>query len=216
MSSEDELKHKPALVGEVDTALPQVLILGDSISMGYTPVVAVQLAGHANVYRPSTNCGSSQVYREHIQEWLGGRRWDLIHFNCGLHDTNRKNNAAFNREGERRVTLEEYAQNLSVLVGTIKNAASVVLWASSTPVPVEAEGRVPADMLLYNQVAQKIMDEAGVETNDLYSFIFPYTPECHPALNNVHYTNEGYKLLGVQVANEIRNHLKTTGGNEFT
>lgn len=207
MSSEEEIMHTPAIVGEVDASLPNVLILGDSISIGYTPVVAGRSRGCANVYRPSANCGSSQVYREHIQEWLGGRTWDLIHFNCGLHDINRRNNIAYNREGERRVTLEKYTHNLSVILTSMKNAASAVVWASSTPVPLEAAGRTPADILLYNREAEKIMEEAGVEMNDLYSFILPHTPECHPALNNVHYTDEGYELLGMQVANKIRHNL---------
>lgn len=207
MCSEDEIKHRPVIIGDVDAALPSVLILGDSISIGYTPVVTEQLAGSANVYRPSTNCGSSQVYCEHLQEWLGGRTWDLIHFNCGLHDINRKNNETINRVGERRVTLDEYKINLSAIVSVLSSAAPVVLWASSTPVPSEAEGRVPVDLVRYNQAAREIMEAEGIEMNDLYTFILPYTPECHPALNNVHYTDEGYKLLGVQVANEIRTHL---------
>jgi hypothetical protein len=40
----------------VDLSLPDVLLLGDSISIGYTLPTRRRLAGLANVYRPPVNC----------------------------------------------------------------------------------------------------------------------------------------------------------------
>ena len=37
--------------------LPRVLLIGDSISIGYTVPVREILKGKANVHRPLTNCG---------------------------------------------------------------------------------------------------------------------------------------------------------------
>jgi acyl-CoA thioesterase-1 len=64
-----------------DPALPRVLLLGDSISMGYTAGVRALLAGKANVHRPACNCRDTAFAREQIATWLGRGHWDLIHFN---------------------------------------------------------------------------------------------------------------------------------------
>ena len=69
-----------------DSDLPRVLIIGDSISIGYTPLVRKLLQNKANVHRPSTNCRWSAFGAENIDEWIGESSWDLIHFNFGLWD----------------------------------------------------------------------------------------------------------------------------------
>ena len=40
-----------------DPTLPRVLLIGDSISIGYTVPTREKLKGKANVHRPGTNCG---------------------------------------------------------------------------------------------------------------------------------------------------------------
>lgn len=208
MSEVKQPEYVPVSRGTIDESLPDVLILGDSISIGYTPIVARILAGTANVWRPDMNCGSTLVYREFLKKWLGDRKWDLIHFNCGLHDINRKNNESIGRtEGDRRVPLEEYVVNLEWITGTILAAANIAVWASTTPVPSEAETRVPGDEIEYNKAAEKVMMRKNVPVNDLNAFILPYTPECHLALNNVHYTEDGYEKLGAEVVAVIKNQF---------
>ena len=77
----------PRLAAITDTpGLPRVLIIGDSISIGYTLPVRAQLRGRANVHRPKDNCGSTLVGLERLDAWLGNGKWDVIHFNFGLHD----------------------------------------------------------------------------------------------------------------------------------
>lgn len=66
--------------------LPRVLLIGDSISIGYTLAVRELLADKANVHRPPTNCGPTIQGVKQIDAWLGDGRWDVIHFNFGLHD----------------------------------------------------------------------------------------------------------------------------------
>ena len=82
-----ETIHKFA--AEKDEALPRVLLLGDSISLGYTPYVIDRLKGKAFVTRPECNCGPSEFYlkeRGNIAGWLGENRWDVIHVNFGIWD----------------------------------------------------------------------------------------------------------------------------------
>ena len=67
------------------TDLPNVLILGDSISIGYTPFVKKYLGGIANVYRPmfengkNENCQGTTYGVQNINRWIGTKKWDIIH-----------------------------------------------------------------------------------------------------------------------------------------
>ena len=80
-------KPNPAMAKVEDVpGLPRVLLIGDSISIGYTVPVRELLEGKANVHRPLTNCGPTSKGVAEIEEWLGDGKWDVIHFNWGLHD----------------------------------------------------------------------------------------------------------------------------------
>src|SRR5512133_119554 len=77
----------PVLAAVTDVpGLPRVLLIGDSISMGYTLPVRTLLAGKANVHRPPENCGDTARGVKSLDKWLGDGKWDVIHFNFGLHD----------------------------------------------------------------------------------------------------------------------------------
>ncbi len=74
-----------------DPKLPNVLIIGDSVSIRYTRPVRERLSGKANVYRPMfdknpVNCGDTRIGLWMLDEWLGAQKWDVIHFNWGLWD----------------------------------------------------------------------------------------------------------------------------------
>ena len=71
---------------EDDPTLPRVLLIGDSISIGYTLPVRELLKGKANLHRPPTNCSSTASGLKNLDAWLGQGKWDVIHFNFGLHD----------------------------------------------------------------------------------------------------------------------------------
>ena len=69
-----------------DESLPRVLLIGDSISIGYHIDVRSALAGVANVHRPTENGGPTSNGVEKLEEWLaehGERPWDVIHYNFG-------------------------------------------------------------------------------------------------------------------------------------
>ncbi len=107
-----------------DPDLPRVLIIGDSISIGYTLPLRAALKGVANVHRPPENCRHTWRGLEMIDEWLGPRasqsaKWDLIHFNWGLHDlkyVDAKGQRALPPKGKQVSTLKEYETNLEKLV----------------------------------------------------------------------------------------------------
>jgi len=64
----------------------QVVLIGDSIRLGYQETVAQELAGRAQVWGPPENSGDSVNVRRHLEEWVLSRRPTVVHLNCGLHD----------------------------------------------------------------------------------------------------------------------------------
>ena len=79
--------QSPAFAPVADQAgLPRVLLIGDSISIGYTVTVRTELAGKANVHRIPENGADTANGLKKIDDWLGDSHWDVIHFNWGLHD----------------------------------------------------------------------------------------------------------------------------------
>jgi lysophospholipase L1-like esterase len=195
------LRNSPAAFTPVtdDPALPRVLLIGDSISIGYTPVVRQLLAGTANVHRIPDNGGATVLGLAMIDEWLGDGRWDVIHFNFGLHDV------TLDDTGRVRTPPAEYAENLRRIVARLRRTGARLLFATSTPVPGETKhpSRRESDALEVNRQARRVMADAGVPVVDLYAVVQPRLGEWQiPA--NVHFKEAGYEVLGREVAQAIK------------
>jgi len=118
--------------------LPRVLLIGDSISMGYTLPVRKLLEGKANVHRILTNGGPTKNGVANIEKWLGGGKWDVIHFNWGIHDLK------YMPDGKRQVEPAGYEANLRKLVARMKATGAKLIWATTTPIP-DGELNPPRD-----------------------------------------------------------------------
>ena len=183
--------------------LPRVMLIGDSISIGYTIAARKAMAGKANVHRPATNCGDTERGLAELDKWLGDGKWDVIHFNWGLHDLKRMDGK------NHQVPIEKYEKNLAQIVKRLKKAGAKLIWCSTTPVPegCTKPARSDEDALAYNAVAKKIMDENDVAVDDLYAFALKQLDKIQrPA--NVHFTPEGSAVLAGQVAASIVKALK--------
>jgi acyl-CoA thioesterase-1 len=202
-SAQKDAKKNPAFAAvKDDPALPRVLLIGDSISIGYTVPTRELLKGKANVHRIPENGGPTINGLKKLSAWLGDGRWDVIHFNWGLHDL--KMDAA----GKHQVPPAEYEKNLRELVQRLKATKAKLIWASTTPVP---EGNVNpprknSDVEAYNRVALQVMKESGVAIDDLYGFALPRLKEIQRPVN-VHFTDDGSKALAKQVAASIEKAL---------
>lgn len=204
----------PAFAKVADNpALPRVLLIGDSISIGYTLAVRDLLKETANVHRIPTNGGPTTNGLKNIDAWLGESKWDVIHFNWGLHDlkyvgadgtTLADPKAAGTRQ---QVPVADYEKNLQQLVERLRKTGATLIWCSTTPVPDGSGGRVAGDETPYNLAAARVMTAAGVKTNDLCTFAKPKLAEIQLPMN-VHFTPEGSKVLAGQVAAEIAAALK--------
>lgn len=200
-----DAKLSPSLQSVEDVpSLPRVLLLGDSISMGYTLRVQAALAGRANVHRAPTNCGSTTKGLAEIDRWIGSGRWDVIHFNFGLHDLK------FLKAGVQAVPPDRYEANLRALVAKLEKTGARLVWATTTPVPPKTkEGqfpRTPADVSAYNDIAVSIMREHGIATDDLYAAVADRLAELQNPLD-VHFNSKGSDVLGERVAAAIADAL---------
>ena len=199
-----------------DTSLPNVLILGDSISIGYTLKVRSDLSGVANVYRPLKgreveNCLGTTNGVEQIDRWIGETKWDVIHFNFGLHDLKHfANGRNSTKESDpQQATLEQYQKNLTEIVGKLKATGAKLIFATTTPIVPECKGplRKPEYPPAYNGVALKIMEQNGVQVNDLFAFTEPRLEELQLP-KNCHFNAQGREVMGAQVAGVIKAALK--------
>lgn len=192
-----------------DSALPKVLIIGDSISMLYTPLVAEILAGKDIVTHHPGNAGSTFRGIHEIETYLGDGRWDLIHFNWGLWDM-----YGWKNEKEDR-SPEAYEQRLEVLVRRLEQTGAKLIWATTTPIcPLaEIDSGVLVDAATeqkYLEAAARVMEKHRIQVNDLHALLAPIRDRYALADNNVHFNPEGYRLIAAQVAREI----ETTLGHE--
>jgi hypothetical protein len=197
---------------EDQPGLPRVLILGDSISIGYTVAVREGLAGKANLHRPATNCSSTRTGVAQLEHWLGDKPWDVIHFNFGLHDLKYVlgDSATLvdvnTPEAHRQVPIEEYEKNLTEIVERLKQTEAKLIWCATTPVPAGANGRLPDDVKLYNAAALRVMEKHEIAIDDLNAFAEPQLKDIQRP-KDVHYTPAGSKILAGQVVESILKQL---------
>jgi acyl-CoA thioesterase-1 len=194
--------------------LPNVLIIGDSISIGYTPFVREMLKYRANVLRPMfedgkpENCEGTTKGVENIDRWIGDTKWKVIHFNFGLHDIKHVDPAtgenSTNPKHPQQAPLKQYKQNLEIIVEKLKATGAKLIFATTTPYPDDVIGplRKPGMPVKYNREAVKIMNKNNIMINDLYAFMLPRMNELQLP-KNVHFTEEGSFELAKKVTERI-------------
>jgi lysophospholipase L1-like esterase len=180
-----------------DPKLPRVLLIGDSVSRGYTLAVRAALVGKANVHRAPENCGPTANGLKKLDAWLasaGPAKWDVIHFNFGIHD--------------RATPLADYTDRLSKIVTRLQSTGAKLIWASTTPIPDDvAKKQTAASIVERNTAAAALMAKHAVAIDDLFTAITPHLAKLQNP-HDVHFTSAGYVFLGSEVAQSISPHLK--------
>jgi acyl-CoA thioesterase-1 len=200
----------PALIDVADVAgLPRVLLIGDSISIGYTLPARALLKDRANVHRANGNCGDTARGLRDLDKWLGTGKWDVIHFNFGLHDLkylDEKGQYVPPEKGKQVAPLPQYEENLRQLVKRLQKTGAKLVFATTTPVPAGSLGRVEHDELRYNEVATRVMKENGITIDDLNALVTAKQAQLQRP-KNVHFTPAGYDELAAQVVASITQAL---------
>lgn len=183
---------------EAPTAgLPNVLLVGDSITRAYYPEVAKDLSGVANVYLFATSAASGDPrlpgqLRDYFS--MMGVTFAAIHFNNGMHGWG--------------YTEQQYAAGLPGMIDALRNGApqAVLVWASTTPVlhdPAEG-GATNARIDERNRLAAALMSRNAIAIDDQHALML-----AHQDLHNgdVHFTEQGSATQAVQVAAILRTAL---------
>jgi lysophospholipase L1-like esterase len=189
--------------------LPRVLLLGDSIRLGYAPLVAKKLAGKAEVVSPPENAADTANTLKMLDQWLADARPAVVHFNCGLHDLklDRKTKS-------HQVPLDQYRANLKAIVERLREATPHVIFASTTPILDDRHAarkagfdRLDTDVRTYNARAIREMGRLGVPVNDLYEVVRDGGSADLLDKDGTHYTPAGNERLADAVADSIRRQL---------
>jgi dienelactone hydrolase/lysophospholipase L1-like esterase len=190
--------------------LPKVVLVGDSIRMGYAPLVAKRLEGKAVVVSAAANGGDSANVLKNLDAWTIKEQPAVIHFNCGLHDLklDRKNKTY-------QVELGQYEKNLQEIVRRLKGeTAARLVFANTTPIHDERHAkrgggfdRLEADVRRYNTQAVTVMKGNGVVVHDLHWLVTRNDPAKMLGGDGTHYTKEANEILADAVAEVILRQL---------
>jgi lysophospholipase L1-like esterase len=174
-----------------DPRLPRMLIIGDSISRGYTLPVRHALAGKVNVHRAPANCGPTASGLKNLNTWLGNGKWDVIVWNFGIHD--------------RETDPDVYRTNLEIILSQLQKTGASIVWVRTTPAPPSPnnhEQYTEIQCQRVNQLADDVMKRHGIAEVDLHALVRPRLEELQLP-GNVHFSQAGYELMGAEVAKEV-------------
>ena len=183
--------------------MKKVVLLGDSIRMGYCKYVKEALEGVAEVYFPEENCRFTQYVYRYIGKW--SKEWpckeiDLVHWNVGLWDL-----LHLSADEETISSPEYYGRMIGMIEKRLRKTfpnAKLVFAYSTSVVEEEYTGNVRRynhEIRQFNAIAKKALEGTGTEINDLYS-VSLLAAERGGHSDMTHYnTDEGRRLLGGQV-----------------
>ncbi len=198
---------------------PKILIIGDSISMGYTPYVKQILYDNAIVKHNPGNAQHTGNGFQNINEWLGNEEWDIIQFNWGLWDLCHRQPSEKGLGKKDKIngvpdySIEEYRSNLDSLVSILKrNTDARLIFLTTTYVPKNEPGRFENDAIKYNEAAIEIMEKHSITVHDIYDQSKSIHEKYGSGSNDVHYTDKGYEKLGNVISDFLMTEIKSLNG----
>ena len=194
---------------------PRILIIGDSISLGYTPFVKTHFSKNAEIFHNPGNAQHTGTGLKKIEAWLGEDQWDIVQFNWGLWDLcyrHPDSKVQGNRDkvnGAITFSVEDYESNLDSIVSILKSKTKAkLIFVTTSYVPENEAGRYLEDAEKYNDAAKRVMDKYSVIVNDIYEQSMKVHKEYGKGSDDVHYTKEGYEELSELIIDFIETELK--------
>jgi hypothetical protein len=180
-----------------DPNLPNVLLLGDSITRNYFPEVKKDLTGIANVYlmASSTSVGDPRLPRQ-IAEFstMEHVHFQVVHFNNGMHGWGYT-------EAQYRAAFPSLLHSVSKLVRSHRE----LVWATTTPVRSDASnGATNSRVNERNRIATSLVQAANIMVDDQHALMMQHQ-DLHQ--DSVHFNPKGADLQGDQVAESIKTVL---------
>lgn len=185
--------------GANKTDLPHVLLIGNSITRGYYGKVEAALKDKAYIGRLSNSKSiGDPALLEEIAVVLKNTKFDIIHFNNGLHGFD--------------YTEEEFDNSFPKLIKVIRKYApkAKLVWATITPVRTGDEMKefapITERLKIRNEIALKHINHANIEINDLWSTVIDH-PEYYAGGDGTHPVDAGYSALATKVISIIKKYL---------
>jgi len=187
--------------------LPSFFLLGDSISIHYTPFLKKRVEpwatltrkeGKANIESPEDdgqNGGNSTLCFQYLLKQFEKNNFmcDWVLLNCGLHDIKRSVKHPYTLH----IPPEKYEANLNNIFLLMQRKNQLICWISTTPAfeeihnkPDSTFHRYHADVMYYNAIAAELCKKFNVPIIDLYSFTLPHCPDAF--CDHVHF-NESFR-----------------------
>ncbi len=193
----------------------KIIIIGDSISIGYTPFVKENLNDVADVFHNPGNAKHTGNGLEHIEAWLAADDWDIIHFNWGLwdlcyrHPDSKTQGKRDKTNGTITFNLDDYEMQLDSLVKIMRKKSNAeLIFVTTTYVPKAEAGRFSKDAKKYNKIAKRVMKENGVKVNDIYKASIDIHAKYGKGDDDVHYHPEGSKALGLFISDFLKQEIR--------
>jgi hypothetical protein len=188
--------------------MKKILLIGDSIRMGYDADVKSFFSDSCEVYYPSENCRFAQYIARHLGDWKKELEidvdLDLVHWNAGLWDTlELYEDGCITPPDFYEFYIEKICKFIKILFPKAK-----VIFATSTPVlehkflKPEVAIRRNAKIKEYNEIAIKVCKNHGFAINDLYSLVQDVPEEYYSDMTHL-YTPEGTQILANGVIKSI-------------
>ncbi|MBO4379092.1 MAG: hypothetical protein J5889_09015 [Clostridia bacterium] len=190
-----------------------ILLIGDSIRIGYCETVRSDLADIARVVYPAENCRNSDFIITRLHGWaqeFDAAHIDIVHFNCGQWDA-----AHFNGWKDSLTPLDVYERNLHWIIWALRREfpSAALHMATTTPMsPINEtlpaqNPRTTAEIRRYNEAALRVAAEEKVPVNDLFALTVGWPSTDYK--DTCHYTDEAFARLGKAVAGYLRKSINS-------
>ena len=191
--------------------MKKIILIGDSIRMGYDKYVKEALDGVAEVYYPTENCKFAEYVLRFAHEWKSNGQWpadaDLVHWNAGLWDCLEL------FEDEPLSPIEFYSNLVSRIHKRLRMLfpTAKIVFATSTAVIEKMASkdfkRHNSTIMKYNEAAKAALADKDCTINDLWEITASCPPEYHSDFVH-YYTKEGTEMIGNRVLSVICGELE--------
>lgn len=179
--------------------MQKLLLLGDSIRLGYREAVQKELEGEFEVWSPDDNCRFAKYTLCNLVGWLqecGAP--DVVHWNNGLWDT-----CVRYEEDGCFTSVEDYVRDMLKILRELKKHTSKIIFATTTPVNPLHENQNNETIARYNAHIVPILREEGVVINDLNALVLPNI-DAYICEDKIHLSEAGVQACGKAVAEAVR------------
>lgn len=199
---------------------PDLLLLGDSISIQYTLALAEQLSRCVDLYfmvkvknqpifqwlaskeHSRLNVRSSSHFQKRSRHWINRGSYDAIVLNVGIHDIK-----DLVEVGKASTGLKTYEANLEAIIKLIKDRSTHVFFVTTLPVASHISDQYPREIIdQANQIAQDLSAKAGVNLINISS-IADDNSEIFYAQDGLHLNEQGVDLVADEIANIVKEKM---------